>query len=232
MIKTVLWDADGTLLDFKKSEKVSLQKSLETIGFFDFNDQVAKLYSDINQGYWEMLERGEIDKDLLQLKRFEDFFKKVGITYTDYNSFNKTYHSHLKVNFFVTDDSINLLDRLGGKVKQYIVTNGTAAVQVTKLKITGIEDLVDGIFISEFVGIEKPSVEFFNHVKEKTGYCEESTVIVGDSLTSDMLGGQNAGIRNWWYNPFGAKNTKGVNIEREITNLQQVEELIRIENQY
>ena len=88
MIKTVLWDADGTLLDFKKSEKVSLQKSLETIGFFDFNDQVAKLYSDINQGYWEMLERGEIDKDLLQLKRFEDFFKKVGICLLDNFIFN------------------------------------------------------------------------------------------------------------------------------------------------
>lgn len=230
MIKTLLWDADGTLLDFKKSEKVSLGKSLEQIGFTGFDDRLAAIYSEINLSYWEMLERGEIEKDLLQLKRFEDFFKKVGIEYDDYAAFNKIYHSHLKVNFFVTDDSINLMKRLKGKVAQYIVTNGTAAVQTTKLKLTGIEDVADGVFISEFVGVEKPSRQFFEYVKQKTGYTEDTTVIIGDSLTSDMLGGENAGIRNWWYNPFGAKNTKGVQIERELTDLQQVEALIKAEN--
>ena len=110
---------------------------------------------------------------------------------------------------------------------QYAVTNGTKIAQDGKLKNSGLIDVFDEVFISEVVGYEKPAVEFFDKVFETIGEYDRSEVlIVGDSPTSDIRGGNNAGIVTCWYNPKKLPNDAGVTVDYEITDLAQVLELI------
>ena len=226
MIKTLLWDVDGTLLDFKKSEEVSLIKALNSIGVENVTNELIETYSEINLGFWKRLERGEIDKKEVLEGRFRVFFERMGIEFSDVAEFNKRYLENLRDNFFVAENSLELIKELGRDHKQYIVTNGTASVQDKKLKVSGIEDLVDGIFISEYVGFEKPDIRFFEAVKKETGYIEEETLIIGDSLTSDMRGGENAKIKTVWYNPETADNKSDVNPDFVIKSLWEIKDIL------
>ena len=116
-------------------------------------------------------------------------------------------------------------------MKQAIVTNGTIVAQERKLEKSGLNKLITDIFISDRIGAEKPSPQFFEKVWEELGsYKKEEVMIVGDSLTSDMQGGNNAGIRCCWYNPKGLKNETSVHVDYEITNLWQVKDILCNEN--
>ena len=117
---------------------------------------------------------------------------------------------------------------LKGRIKQYAVTNGTKVAQDRKLLKSGLIDLFDGVFISEEIGVEKPGIGFFEYVWEQIGEYDPSEImIVGDSLTSDIQGGNNAGIVCCWYNPSGKTNDKNLKIDYEITDLQDILELIK-----
>lgn len=120
-----------------------------------------------------------------------------------------------------------MIKELKGQIRQYAVTNGSYNVQKHKLEKSGLKELFDDCFISDQIGVEKPNVEFFNHVKKSIGDIKDSEmIIVGDSLTSDMKGGNNAGIVCCWYNPFEKKNTKGVKIDFEIKNLWDIKKIV------
>lgn len=116
---------------------------------------------------------------------------------------------------------------LRGRVKQYAVTNGTRTAQERKLARSGLGDLFDGVFISEVVGAEKPSLDFFRPVLEAIGpYDREELLLIGDSLTSDMEGGSRAGIPCCWYNPKGLPRPDRPVIRYEVRNLNQVREIV------
>lgn len=223
MIKVILWDVDGTLLDFKKAEYAAIKKCFEIFELGVCSDEMILRYSAINRKYWEKLERGEITKQEVLVNRFVDFFRTENIQTDCAEEFNKEYQKQLGETICFCDNSYELLQSLKGLVKQYAVTNGTKAAQDRKLQKSGLIDIFDGVFISEVVGIEKPGIGFFEHVWEKIGtYEKEEIMIVGDSLTSDMQGGNNAGIVCCWYNPNGVKNDTGLRIDYEIDNLQKI----------
>lgn len=230
MIRVVLWDIDDTLLDFGLAEEYALSRCLEEIGIRADGDMIRR-YSLVNRRRWEALERGELTREEVLLGRFREFFDLEGILCPDIHAFNQAYQLALGDRPVPRDDSLGILRRLRGKVLQYGVTNGTAAAQERKLKSSGLDQLLDGVFISEWLGAEKPSPLFFRPVLEAIPPAEkEEIVIIGDSLTSDILGGINAGIRCWWYNPKGKPNDKGLQPEREIGDLHEAETLIRREN--
>ena len=115
-----------------------------------------------------------------------------------------------------------------GKVKQYAVTNGTKVAQQRKLERSGLNRLLDGVFISEDLGIEKPGIGFFHRVWEQIGQFDPYEVmIVGDSLTSDIQGGNNAGILCCWFNPKGKENATKLRIDYEIKDLTQILSICR-----
>ena len=125
------------------------------------------------------------------------------------------------------DDSLEIVRALRGRVKQYVVSNGTVVAQNKKLKLSGLGELMDGIFLSEELGVEKPNVEFFEKVFDAIGTVDPvGTLIVGDSLSSDIRGGNNAGILTCWYNPTGQKAPEDLRIDYEITDLHQVFDLL------
>ena len=223
MIKVILWDVDGTLLDFKQAEYAAIKKCFEIFELGECTDEMIARYSAINRNYWEKLERSEITKQEVLVNRFAEFFEKENIKTDCALEFNVEYQKWLGETICFCDNSFELLQSLKGRVKQYAVTNGTKAAQDRKLQKSGLIDIFDGVFISEVVGIEKPGIGFFEYVWEKIGtYEKEEIMIVGDSLTSDMQGGNNAGIVCCWYNPKGMGNNTDLKIEYEIGDLQKI----------
>lgn len=231
MIKTILWDVDATLLNFELAEKAAMEKCFSMFEMGECTQEMLSRYSKINRSYWQRLERGELTKPEVLVGRFEEFFGKEGIPVEKAAAFNEEYQVRLGDTVFFHDNAYELIKELQGKVKQAIVTNGTIVAQERKLEKSGLNKLITDIFISDRIGAEKPSPKFFEKVWEELGpYKKEEVMIVGDSLTSDMQGGNNAGIRCCWYNPKGLKNETSVHVDYEITNLWQVKDILSNEN--
>lgn len=227
MIHTILWDVDGTLLDFLAAEKAAIRGCFTHFGLGECSDGQISRYSAINQSYWRRLERGEITKQQVLVGRFEEFFAAEGYDTALAAPFNDLYQQLLGETVCFMDGSDQLIAKLRGKVRQYAVTNGTRTAQEKKLAKSGLGELFDGVFISEMVGAEKPSPIFFDHVFAHIGPVDKREVlIVGDSLTSDMRGGLNAGINCCWYNPKGLPAPEGMDLDYIIHDLNQVEEIL------
>ena len=228
MIKVILWDIDATLLDFLAAEKAAIDFCFEKFGLGTCTEEMLKRYSVINRRYWEMLEKGEMSKPEILVNRFKEFFETEGLNADCAKDFNDTYQVALGDTICFRDNGYELVKKLKDQYKQYVVTNGTFVAQERKLRKSGIGELVEQSFISDLIGYEKPAMEFFDHVFENIGHYEKGEVlIIGDSLTSDMQGGNNAGIICCWYNPNHIENTKGVRIDHEIDNLWQLEEILK-----
>lgn len=228
MIKAVLWDVDGTLLNFERSEGASLFASLDEIGYHEYDEEMRKRYSFINRLHWEALERGELTKQEVLLGRFKQFFEQESISCGDLQAFNDAYQRRLGEIFFENDRALELCTLLKPRIRQYVVTNGTITVQQRKLDASGLGACMDEVFISDAIGVEKPGKGFFDRVFQviasQTGEepKPEELLIVGDSLTSDIRGGNNAGILCCWYNPRRLPNTMGVRVDYEIRHLWDV----------
>lgn len=220
---TILWDLDGTLLDFKQSERYALGVCLAQHEV-TMTDEMLKVYSAINEGYWKRLELGEVTKQELLPGRFRDFFAAEHITHIDPYEIQERYQRELGTKTFYIDDSFELLTRLKELgYQQYMVTNGVVVTQNIKMKNSGFDRIVDGIFISDELGYEKPRVEFFEKAfAQIPDFRKEKAILIGDSLTSDMKGANHAGVCACWYNPEQKENNKGVTVDFEITDLHQV----------
>ena len=184
-------------------------------------------YSKINRGYWQRLERGELTKPQVLEGRFTEFFGKYGLDTGCAAAFNAQYQISLGDTFCFHENGLETVQALQGKVKQYAVTNGTRIAQERKLRVSGLADLLDGVFISEEVGIEKPGIGFFQRVFGQIGtYAPGEVMIVGDSLTSDIQGGNNAGILCCWFNPQGKPAPDSLRIDYTISDLSQILDII------
>ena len=188
---------------------------------------MIKRYSEINKGYWQRLERGEITKQEVLVGRFKEFFESEGLDSSVAEEFNSLYQLRLGDTIVYHDDSLEIIRSLKGRLRQYVVSNGTVEAQSKKLRLSGLGELMDGIFLSEHIGTEKPNIEFFDKVFEEIEPADRSSIlIVGDSLTSDIQGGNNAGIITCWYNPQGDKAPDKYRIDYEISDLHQIYEII------
>lgn len=227
MIKVILWDIDGTLLDFEAAERNALRQCFSSFQLGECTDAMIAKYSSINATYWKRLELGEISKRQVLLGRFQEFFHTEQIHCHDIEAFNQEYQIQLGNTICFIDHSDSLIQELQPLVRQYAVTNGAILAQERKLKKSGFNQLLDDVFISDHIGTEKPSKKFFDHVFLHIGqYDKNEIMIVGDSLTSDMKGGNHAGIKCCWYNPKNLENTTDVTVDYMIQNLYQVKEII------
>lgn len=223
---TILWDVDGTLLDFHYSQRVALKRCLETIGI-EMTELMLGRYSQINDSFWKRLELGEITKKQLLEGRFVKFFEEFNICGADPEGFRKEYQEHLGNAYAYIDDSLTICKMLYGRVKQYVVTNGVTATQVNKLKLSGFYDIMEELFISEQIGAPKPQKEYFDYCFSHIIEQDRSKILlVGDSLTSDIKGGVNAGIKTCWYRPDGTENQYDFKPDYEIDDLHQIFEIL------
>ncbi len=224
----LLWDVDGTLMDFKQAEAKALSQSLKKIGV-EPTEKLISEYSRINISYWKRLETGELTKDEVLLGRFVDFLGKMNIQ-AEAEAFLMSYEEHLGHTWFIQDDSLELCKKLRREgLRQYVVTNGWVFVQKTKLRESGFDQVMDGSFISDEFGVPKPKKAFFEAcfeqifgTKTPSPSVLSRVLIIGDSLSSDMRGGVNAGIDRCWYRPSGETNTENIPVNYEIEDLWQI----------
>lgn len=221
----LLLDVDNTLLDFIRSERSALETVFEKYGMV-LTDELAKRYSAINDSYWKRFETGEIEKAQVLSGRFESFFAEMGRPYPG-PEFAGAYQTALANTYFYLEDSDRLIREWAKGHRLYIVTNGVSATQRTKLALCGFDKVVDGVFISEETGYQKPKKEYFDYCLARIpNFRHEDAIIIGDSLTSDIRGGNQAGVATCWYNPDGLQNTEGVHVDHEIRSLAQVADII------
>lgn len=230
MITTILWDMDNTLLSFEEAERVAIRSCFRSHGLGECTDEMIARYSVINRGYWQRLERGEITKEEVLVDRFRDFFAREGLPSEKAKSFNDEYQIRLGDTCVFMDDAFTLVNKLKQEgYRQYIITNGTKIAQDRKLLNSGLGKVMDGFFISDVIGHEKPTLGFFNAVFETLKDTKkEECLIVGDSLTSDIKGGNNAGVKCCWYNPRKEENGTDAVPDFEIGNLWEVEKLLKL----
>jgi len=225
MIKAVLLDSDDTLLDFTKAEHIALSKTLASMGI-EPSDEMIALYSGINKRHWEMLERGELTRAQVLVKRFEALYDTLGMT-GDAEATQASYEHNLSIGHYFMPGAVEMLEALYGKYKLYMVTNGNEKVQVPRLASAGIEKYFEDIFISQRVGFDKPRIEYFQRCFEKMPPFEPGEmIIIGDSLTSDIQGGINAGIHTCWYNFRNAAPRAGIEPEFVVRSLDQIPALL------
>lgn len=228
MFKVILWDVDATLLNFEKAEEAGIRGCFEKYSLGECTDEMLENYKGINRGYWQAMERGEIEKPVLLVKRFEDFLNAYGLDSSVAAGFNELYQILLGETVVFYENALETVQALKGKVLQCAVTNGTKVAQDGKLKNSGLDEEFDHVFISEVVGVEKPNKGFFDAVFAEIGeFSRDEVLIVGDSLTSDIQGGVNAGIKTCWFNPKGAENTSALKPDYEIRDIGEVLEIVK-----
>ena len=217
----ILMDADNTLLDFDAAENKALAETLDEFGL-EADAETVSLYRDINEKLWRRLEKGEIRRDKLLSERFGQLLTALQAKGNGHDM-NRKYLQNLAQHPDMTPGVIGVLDELAEVATLAIVSNGIEQVQTQRAKDSGIADYMEEIFISEAVGCEKPNRRFFEHVLRVLGIEKrEHVLVVGDSLTSDIQGGINAGLDTCWYNPNGVENNSGVKPTYEIRSLEEL----------
>lgn len=196
-------DLDNTLLDFYKAEAVAVKKVLKNYSL-PYDDKAIKLYSEINRSYWERFERGEIPREAIFEGRFETLlatFERHG----DVAAIAKDYCANLAEGYFTVKGAEEILEYLKNRqYKLYATTNGLSFTQYNRIKHSGLEPYFDKVFISEDAGCQKPDKQYFEYVINNIPEKDKSRIlIIGDSQSSDILGGKNAGIDTCWFNPCG-----------------------------
>lgn len=225
-IKHVFLDLDDTIFDFHKSEGVALSGMLQELGI-EPTQETVDTYSKINRACWESLERGETTREKILTERFRLLFERLKNDADPFKA-QRIYEGNLAREYHYVNGAEELISSLFGNYKLYLASNGTARVQDSRIANSGIAKYFDGIFISERIGHDKPSREFFekcfSYIED---FSKDEAIIVGDSLTSDILGGINAGIKTCWYNPHRKPGRADISPDFEIKSLDELLDILR-----
>lgn len=224
-MRFVFLDLDDTLLDFGAAEHEALQKTLREEGIAPSAEVVSR-YRAINRRYWEALERGEVTREQLFVGRFREFFAALGVK-NDPEACNRRYLSNLALGHSLMDGAKEILDYLSEKYELYLASNGVAATQYMRLKSADLTGYFRQIFISETTGFHKPERGYFDYCFARIeNFDPRKAIIVGDSLTSDILGGKNAGIATCWFNPAKKPARADIRPDYEICALAELKAIL------
>lgn len=224
--KVLLFDADDTLFDFKKTEEFALEDALKTIGVPYEKNYHLLHYKEINSKIWQELEEGYIGLKELKTERFRRYFQRIGIDF-DHVNFADIYMDSLGKGSFLLENAKEIVEELGKNTRMAIITNGLSKVQDKRIKKSTISHHFEAIIVSEEVAILKPDPEIFQLTLDTLGHQDKGSVLmIGDSLASDIQGGINYGIDTCWYNPNSKENNRGILPTYEIRSLEELKNII------
>ncbi|ERJ12230.1 YjjG family noncanonical pyrimidine nucleotidase [Haloplasma contractile] len=221
----IIFDADETLFDFKKTERVALRDTMLEFNV-DYNEaEHLNIYKEINTAIWKELEDGRITQNQLKVERFSRFLGKLNYN-IEASIFGKAYMNHLAKGSYLFKDSVELVENLSNGFKLMIITNGLKSVQEHRIKKSIIADYFESIIVSEEVGVSKPDPKIFEIALRTYNIDKKKILIVGDSLTSDIQGGINYGIDTCWFNPHQKENSYGIKPTYEIYSLSELTNIV------
>ncbi len=223
--QTLLFDADNTLFDFTAGERIALESAFLQHGYL-LTEEIREVYERINVGLWKRYEQGLMDRKTVIYSRFGLLFKEIGIP-DDGIRFEDVYQDLLGQQHIFIPHAKEVVEYLYSHYDLYIVTNGVTATQMRRLKDSGLDRYMKQIFVSEATGYQKPMKEYFDYCFCRIPDFEaDKALIIGDSLSSDIKGGNNAGIKTCWYNPLMHKNESDIKVDYEIQSLTELYELL------
>lgn len=222
----LLFDADNTILDFDKAEQQALKLAFDKYNL-PFDENVLQIYIQNNLALWKMFEQGKISKEQVLIKRFSNTFAQLGWQNVPVEDVASLYEQYLKLGFFEVEHAREVLEYFQDKCKLYLVSNGVAEIQRSRLAGSDMEKYFCRRFVSEDVGFPKPQIEYFNYCFQHIDNFDRSkALIVGDSLSSDIQGGINAQIDTCWFNFHKVQNTSNLQPDYTITDLRQLYDIV------
>ncbi len=222
----IIFDADQTLFDFKKSEKHAFKNTMLDFGFDYDEDYHFRIYKEINTAIWIDLEKGLITQKKLKTERFKRFSDKIKSN-IDVIEFAKSYMKNLSEASFLYDYSMELIENLHTDYKLMIITNGLLDVQHKRIRQSPIAEYFDEIVISDEINISKPDPRIFDFAMKDYDSIEKNKIlIIGDSLTSDIQGGINFGIDTCWYNPNNQLNVSNIIPNYDIRSMKDLNSVL------
>ena len=225
MIRDLFLDLDDTLLDFGEAERHGILRTLRELGIAPTEETLA-LYSRINQQQWERFERGEIPREQVLIERFSLLFQALGCAHDPEDAENR-YRRYLGIGHWFVPGAEALLSRLAPRYRLYLASNGVADTQYSRLESAGISHYFQEIFISEDTGFHKPEKGYFDYCFARIpDFDPAMAMIVGDSLTSDILGGKNAGLLTCWFNRTGRPPRPDIVPDFEIHRLEELPDIL------
>ena len=221
-MKALLIDIDGTLLDYRQSEALGISAIMDHYGVTP-TPELAAHYHDVNQSFWEKYEKGEITRAQINEGRYPAFFGELGVE-VDPEVCEEIYQNFVNNRLVPVEGAEDMLRYLSGKYLLYSASNGYSDKQRERLRKAGMIFYFTDIFVSQETGSQKPQKEFFDYcfARMPAGLIRDEVMIIGDGLTSDMRGGNNAGIHTCWLNAYGEVNHAGVSIDVEIHSLAEI----------
>lgn len=225
MKKIVLLDLDNTLIDFNECARHSIINIFNEFGF-TYTEKVFETFICENVKIWKRLENSEITKAELRANRWNIILGKLGIDY-DGKIIEEKFENGVAQGAYAVEGAYELLDYLYPKYELYIVSNGFRFVQESRLKIGDFRKYFKDIFLSEDIGIQKPAKEFFDYCFEKLGTPKkEDVILIGDSISADIIGGLNYGIDCIWFNKNGDDLPKDINPTFIVDKLKEIEDIL------
>ena len=224
MIEFLFLDLDDTILDFHKAERIAIGRTIRDFGV-EPTEEILTCYHEINKWHWEQLELGKLTRAEVLVNRFNALFRELGRE-ADASKCAKVYERNLSIGHYFLPGAEEAVDRLHKKYRLFLASNGTAVVQKGRMTSANLYRFFEKVFVSQEIGYNKPSREYFDACFASIpGFDREKAMIVGDSLSSDIKGGINAGIRTVWVNPEH-KDCGEIQPDYEIETLSQLEAML------
>ena len=225
MIEFLFLDLDDTILDFHKAERIALAKTIRDFGV-EPTEHVLHRYHIINKLHWEMLERGELTRAEVQVGRFRALFEELGVA-VDAAAVAAKYSENLAIGHYFMPGAEEAVEALSKKYRLFLASNGTASVQKGRMTSANLYRFFEQVYVSQEIGHNKPSKAYFDACFARIqDFDPTRAIIVGDSLTSDIRGGINAGIKTCWVNPAHDPGRPDIRPDYEIEALSQLGALL------
>lgn len=221
----LLFDADGTLFDYDRAEAHALLTTFAEMGL-PHNETATTVYRDINAQMWRDFEQGLITQEALRSARFTAFLEAMGLS-GDAEVLSEAYLLNLGRAAFPLDGAVELIQNLAPRFKLALITNGIPAVQRGRLALSAMGPYFESITISGEVGFAKPDGRIFDAAFAAMGNpCKESVLLIGDSLSADICGGNLYGLATCWYNPHGTPPDPAIPATLEVRSLAELPSLL------
>ena len=225
MFEYLFLDLDDTILDFHKAERLAIAKTIREYGL-EPTEEVLHRYHLINKWHWEQLELGKLTRPEVLENRFGALFAEFGIT-ADQGACARAYEKNLSIGHYFLPGAEEAVETLSKKYRLFLASNGTASVQKGRMTSANLYRFFEISFVSQEIGHNKPSKEYFEAAFARIpGFDKSKCLMVGDSLTSDIQGGINAGLKTCWVNPTHAPNPDDIVPDYEIEYLHQLDALL------